>query len=270
MRIAGLQKLTLLDYPGEVACTVFMQGCNLRCPFCHNPELVVPELYQSSIFPSMNTSHSGGEFPSGDSPSPEEVFFDYLDRRRGKLSGVVVSGGEPTLYTDLPDFLARIRRMGYLVKLDTNGMRPEALRLIIDAGLVDYVAMDVKNSPEKYAQTCGVGGIAEGGGSDPKAPSSLWEMARESISLLTEGRVLYEFRTTIAIGLHTEADVEAMACQLRGARAWFLQQFTGGKAIVGDYSTGKVPKMRSPSPAEMEKMKEAAQAFVPAVSLRGV
>ena len=137
MRLLGLQRLTLLDFPGRIACTVFTGGCNLRCPFCHNSSLV----------------HSVGE------EIKEEDFFAFLDSRRGRLEGVCVSGGEPTLHQNLPEFLAKIKEKGFLVKLDTNGTRPEMIANLISAGLVDYIAMDIKNSPEKYAVTVGLSEI---------------------------------------------------------------------------------------------------------------
>ena len=130
----GLQKLTLLDYPEKIACTVFLGGCNFRCPFCHNASLVLD-------------GREGGEIS-------QDEFFAHLEARRGKLFGVCVSGGEPTLYPDLPDFLRRIKAMGYAVKLDTNGYRPRVLSALIDEGLLDYVAMDIKNCPERYARLC--------------------------------------------------------------------------------------------------------------------
>ena len=148
MRICGLQKLTLLDYPGHTACTVFTGGCNYRCPFCHNAELVLR---------------------SGEQPGiPEEEFFALLDKRKGLLDGVAVTGGEPTLQPDLPDFLRRVREKGYDVKLDTNGTRPEVLKALVREGLVQYAAMDVKNSPARYAETAGV--------EDPE-PDRVWESA---------------------------------------------------------------------------------------------
>ena len=235
MRLAGLQKLTLLDYPGEVACTVFTQGCNLRCPFCQNPDLVLPELF------------------AGEGSLPEETFFDYLERRRGKLSAVVVSGGEPTLHRDLPAFLSRIRDAGYLVKLDTNGLRPEGLEKILEEGLVDYVAMDVKNSPGRYALTCGLEQDAEDMAAGPEhfAPAALgnasaaegcesagglWERAKRSIDLLKESPAAGEFRTTVALGLHTVEDIKEMAVCLAGSRPWYLQQFVAGDNLVGTFS----------------------------------
>ena len=139
MKIEGLQNLTLLDYPGQVACTLFTAGCDFRCPFCHNASLVLP-----------------GQAPEA---IPEEDFFALLEKRRGVLDGVCVTGGEPTLQPDLPDFLRRVKALGYAVKLDTNGGRPQVLRALAEEGLVDYVAMDIKNCPDRYAETAGVPGL---------------------------------------------------------------------------------------------------------------
>jgi pyruvate formate lyase activating enzyme len=173
--IKGLQKLTLLDFPGVVAATVFLGGCNLRCPFCHNASLVIPEKYGETI--------------------PDEEFFEFLESRKGRLQGVCVSGGEPTLYPKISDFLGRIKEMGYLVKLDTNGTRPEVLSELIEKGLVDYVAMDIKNSPLRYGETVGISDF------DPTPIA-------ESAAILMSGKVDFEFRTTVSRELHNEEDIE--------------------------------------------------------------
>ena len=161
MRLGGLQKMTLLDFPGRVACTVFTVGCNLRCPFCHNSSLVL-----TSELPELSL----------------EEFFAFLRKRQGLLDGVAVTGGEPLLHPELPGFLEQIRALGYAVKLDTNGCFPERLQAVLEAGLADYVAMDVKNSREKYEQTAGVAGIL------PRV--------EESVALLRAGKTPFEFRTT--------------------------------------------------------------------------
>ncbi len=242
MRLAGLQKLTLLDYPDQVACTVFTQGCNLRCPFCQNPDLVLPELFPESEL------------------LPEEEFFAFLEKRIGKLAGVVVSGGEPTVHADLPQFLGKIREMGYLVKLDTNGLNPGALASILREGLVDYVAMDIKNSPQKYALTVGIHEHSEG---------ELWKKADESITLLMEGKVPYEFRTTVVGGLHTEEDILQMAKRLQGAEAWYLQQFLSDRELVLDFAPEDM-MLSTPSPDFLNKMKMLAKPWVPTVDTRGI
>lgn len=177
MEIHGFQKMTLLDYPGKVACIVFLAGCDLRCPFCHNSELIHPE----------------GAAPLMD----ENELLAYLKKRKGLLEGVVITGGEPLLRKDLPALLQQIRDLDYPVKLDTNGTHPEGLRRVIEAGLVQYAAMDIKNSPEKYALTCGLSKMDLG-------------PVRESVQLLMEGKTDYEFRTTVVDELHDDASFEAI------------------------------------------------------------
>ena len=172
MLLMGLQKLTLLDYPGKTACTVFTGGCNMRCPFCHNSALVTGDI--------ANAPHL-----------PESEFFEHLKKRQGILEGVCVTGGEPTLQPDLVDFLGRIKQMGFLVKLDTNGTRPDVIKEAVKRGCVDYVAMDIKNSKELYSQTVGV------------ADFDITPIL-ESVEFLKSGAVEYEFRTTLVKPLHTE------------------------------------------------------------------
>ena len=204
MKISGLQKLTLLDFPGRVACTVFLGGCNFRCPFCHNSQLLggdAEELMDSS------------------------ALLDFLGKRRGVLDGVCITGGEPTLHADLPELLREIRALGYQIKLDTNGYRPDVLKAVIDEGLVDYVAMDVKNDPAHYGQTIGL-----------DAP----ELAKieQSIRLLLEDRVDYELRTTVVSPLHTEASIAAMAQWLtalgegKKVKRMFVQPFVDRDTVA--------------------------------------
>jgi len=176
MTISGLQKMTLLDYPGKVACTVFLQGCNFRCPFCHNSDLL-----GGSAEPFMTM----------------EDFLDFLKKRTGLLDAVCVSGGEPTLQKDLPELLKSIKALGFSVKLDTNGSRPEVLKALVRDGLVDYVAMDVKNSPAGYGQTIGI------------AQPDLKNI-EESLRFLIEGNVAYELRTTVVAELHSADTMEEM------------------------------------------------------------
>ncbi len=242
MRLAGLQKLTLLDFPDQVACTVFTSGCDLRCPFCQNPDLVLPELIRDTEVLS------------------EESFFEFLEKRKGKLGGVAITGGEPTLHADLPQFMERIRSMGYLVKLDSNGLHPEALRKILDGSLADYIAMDVKNSPAKYAMTVGIRENTQG---------ELWARASESIALLMNGSTPFEFRTTVVEGLHTEEDILDIARELRGARAWYLQQFIGDRDLVGSFGQDKMD-LATPAPGTLRKMCRAAAEYVPNVQVRGI
>ena len=206
MLLKGLQKLTLLDFPGKVAATVFVGGCNFRCPFCHNASLVIGKRLKDT--PSVSC----------------EDFFSFLQKRKGRLEGVCVSGGEPTLYKDLIPFLYNIKELGYLIKLDTNGYRPAVLREAVDSGLVDYVAMDIKNSKESYAKTVGL----------EKFDITPIE---ESVDFLMNGKVDFEFRTTLVRQLHTERDIYSIATWLRGDEKYFLQSFIdSGDLLSGGLS----------------------------------
>ena len=231
MRISGLQKMTLLDYPGLVACTVFTGGCNLRCPFCHNASLVLPER-------------------AADETDEAEV-FRFLEKRQGMLDGVAVTGGEPLLHADLPDFLRRVRALGYRIKLDTNGTFPDRLRAVVEEGLVDRVAMDVKNAPALYAQTVGLREL------------DLTPIER-SKNFLLEGRVDYEFRTTVVRGLHTAESLCGAAAWIRGAKEYYLQQFKDSGDIIAIEGLGAF------SDDEMRALAEQVRPIVPTVKLRGV
>jgi len=228
MKIHGLQKMTLLDFPGRVACTVFLGGCDFRCPFCHNFELV-----DGSAPPVME----------------DEALFDFLEKRRGLLDGVAVTGGEPCLHPGLPALLRRVRALGYAAKLDTNGAHPETLGTLIDEGLVDYVAMDIKNSPEKYARTAGLSAL-------DLAP------IRRSAALLMEGRVDYEFRTTAVDELHETSDFEAIGRWIAGARRYFLQPFT-------DRDTVPFGGLHAPSAVKLQAWIQLMRGYVPDARIRG-
>ena len=230
MRILGLQKLSLLDFPGKVAATVFTGGCDLRCPFCHNAPLVLPGRGTSAL-------DAGG-------------VLDFLASRRGLLDGVVLSGGEPLLQPDAADFLAEVKAMGFAVKLDTNGCHPDALADILDRRLADYVAMDIKNSLEKYPWTVGVPGF-------DTAP------VERSARLLMEGPADYEFRTTLVRPFHEAGDMETIGRWLRGARRYYLQAFVDSGDLVGG---GCVPF----TPEEMEGFLQAARPFFQSAALRGL
>ncbi|MBQ8410088.1 MAG: anaerobic ribonucleoside-triphosphate reductase activating protein [Clostridia bacterium] len=227
----GLQKLTLLDFPGKVACTLFTRGCNFRCPFCHNAALVVR--------PDEQQMYDNAEI------------LAFLKKRAGVLDGVAITGGEPTLMSGLYDFICKIKELGYAVKLDTNGTRPAVLERIVNAGIVDYVAMDIKNSREKYALTVGL-------------PDSYDLSAiEESISFLMEGRVDFEFRTTVAKPFHSEEDFYRIGEWLKGNEKYFLQQFKDSGDIIGSNI--------SPFDAEeMEHFLNVLLPFVPNAQLRGV
>jgi len=229
MKIHGLQKMTLLDFPGRVACTVFLGGCDFRCPFCHNFELV--ELSAPAVM-------DDGEL------------LCFLEKRRGLLDGVAITGGEPTLRDDLPELMARIRALGFAVKLDTNGAHPDRLAAILEAGLADYVAMDIKNSPEKYAATCGLKRI-------DLAP------IRESVGLLMAGETEYEFRTTVVDELHGAADFEAIGAWIAGARHYFLQAFVDRESVP-------FGNLHAPSAEQMRAYLDIVRPFVPDSRLRGI
>ena len=232
MLISGLQKLTLLDYPGHVACTVFTAGCNFRCPFCHNAPLVLPERI------------------AGD-PDGEETVLQFLKKRQGILDGVAVTGGEPLLHPDMPDFLRKIRDLGYAIKLDTNGSFPDRLIGIVREGLVDRVAMDVKNAPSLYAKTAGLREL------DLKA-------VERSKNFLLRGYVEYEFRTTVVKGLHTAESLKEAAAWIHGAAEYYLQQYKDSGDIIDGEGLGAF------SDGEMRDLAAQLRPIVPSVRLRGV
>lgn len=230
MLISGLQKLTLLDYPGKVACTVFTGGCNFRCPFCHNASLVLPE----------RMAHD----------SSEEAVLAFLKKRQGVLDGVAVTGGEPLLHKDIDLFLKKVKDLGYKIKLDTNGSFPDRLIELCNAGLVDRVAMDIKNFPELYERTVG-------------AKVNLADIERSKDFLLC-GTVDYEFRTTVVKGLHTAESIKETAKWIQGAKEYYLQQFKDSGDILDIASLGAFDEN------EMELLRIAAAEFVPVAELRGV
>ncbi len=235
MEIAGLQKMTLLDYPGRVACTVFLQGCNFRCPFCHN----------SDLLPGR-----GEPFMS------DRELLDFLKKRRGLLDGVCITGGEPTLQRELPELLKCIKALGFAVKLDTNGACPEALRAVVEAGVVDYVAMDIKNSPDRYAQTAGI-------------KDNLLKKVEESIRYLLSGKVDYEFRTTVVAEFHDALSIQGMGDWVqnlgagKNAKRWYLQRYTDRKSVL-------FAGLHAPETEQMQQYAEKLAHYSELVSLRGV
>ncbi len=232
MQIHGFQKMTLLDFPGKVACTVFTGGCNFRCPFCHNA-LLVTQIDKGGVI-------------------PEAEVLQLLEKRIGLLDGVAITGGEPLLQSDLTDFIRKIKGMGYAVKLDTNGSFPDRLRILLEENLIDYVAMDIKNTVEKYALTVGLEQY------DTAA-------VEESVWLLKSGKVDYEFRTTVVAEYHTVGDFETIGQWIAGAPRYFLQGFTDSGNLIGDADhLHAVPK------EIMEQMRAAAAKYVPDTQLRGV
>ena len=233
--ISGLQKMTLLDYPGKVACTVFLQGCNFRCPFCHNSDLL------------------GSEGPE---TIPEETLLAFLKKRVGLLDAVCITGGEPTLQPGLEDLITKIKELGYLVKLDTNGNRPNVLKDLVGKGLIDYVAMDIKNSPEKYGITAGV-------------PNMTLSWVEESIRFLLAGNVDFEFRTTVADELHEPEDFAAIG-------QWFDRLAPGHtppKFFIQPYvdrDTVLASGLHTPAKEKLLAMQAAIENHTSSVKIRGM
>ena len=230
MKFYGMQKMTLLDYPGYVACTLFTGGCNFRCPFCHNALLVLDLDENYTI--------------------PEEEVLAFLKKRQGLLDGVCVTGGEPLINKDIGDFLSKVKELGFKIKLDTNGTNPALLKELVSQNLVDYVAMDIKNSPEKYAETVGL-------------KSFDMSTINETVNFLMTGFVDYEFRTTVTKQFHTEKSMEEAARFIRGAKRYFLQNFVDSGNLIGSGITGQ-------SKEEMEKLLAVVKKYVPDSCLRGI
>ena len=232
--ISGLQKMTLLDYPGKVACTVFLQGCNFRCPFCHNSDLLGKD---------------------GPETIAVETLLAFLKKRVGLLDAVCITGGEPTLQPGLEDLIVKIKELGYLVKLDTNGNRPEILKSLVEKGLVDYVAMDIKNCPAKYGVTAGV-------------PGMTLDRVEESIKFLLAENVPYEFRTTVADELHEPEDFAAIGQWLNAldphhkAAAFFIQPYVDRDSVLA-------AGLHTPSKEKLCKMAESLKPYIQCVSIRG-
>lgn len=229
MKIKGLQKTTLLDFPGKLACTVFTGGCNFRCPFCHNASLVLHAGEMEEI--------------------SEEAFFDYLNKRRGMLDGVCITGGEPTLCPDLENFIKKIKDIGLAVKLDTNGTAPTVLKRLLDSNLLDYVAMDIKNSKEKYALTAGI--------------DTFPEAIEQSINLIINNAPDYEFRTTVVRELHTPQDIAEITKWIGNTKKYFLQSYVdSGDTLKNGFSAY--------SASEMLEILEIAKRKLPQTVLRGI
>jgi len=231
MKIAGLQKLTLLDYPDKTACTVFIAGCNFACPYCYNVTLI-----------DKNNKDI--------TPLATDDFFEFLKQKKGLLDGVCISGGEPAVHEQLIDFAGRIKDMGFLVKIDTNGSNPQLLKKLINSGNVDYIAMDIKNTLEKYAETIGIPGY-------DATP------VEESIKLLISCDMSYEFRTTIVRELHTKEDLCNIARMITGADKYFLQSFDSTKeALCENLSAYTVQ--------ELQELCDSVKDILPFTELRGI
>ena len=230
MNFSGFQKLTLLDFPGHVACTLFSHGCNFRCPYCHNAMLVTEE-------------------KSGDVFSDDEI-LSYLKKRKGILDGVCFTGGEPLIQKELPDFIRKVKELGFLVKLDTNGSFPERLKELVGEGLVDYVAMDIKNSLSKYGDTIDIKNFST-------------EKVEQSIDFLIGSSINFEFRTTIVAEYHTIQDIEDIAKRIKGAKKYFLQNFVDSGNLIGE-------NLHAVSKETLEKMRETALKNLENVEIRGI
>lgn len=230
MKIHGFQKLTLLDFPGKTAATVFTGGCNFRCPFCHNGDLVLN--------------------PSGVGEIPEEEVLSLLDRRKGLLDGVCITGGEPLLSKDISSFIKKVKEKGFLVKLDTNGSLPLRLREVILSGNLDYIAMDIKNSPASYARTVGLSAFDTSG-------------VEKSVEIIKASGIDHEFRTTLVKDFHTEKDMEEIGKWLEGEKKYFLQAFKASESLLDKTTRGFEKE-------EMERLLEAVRKYMPEAELRGI
>jgi pyruvate formate lyase activating enzyme len=229
MQIGGLQKVSLIEYPGKISAIAFTQGCNFRCPYCYNPELVDPELYGDCL--------------------PEEVIFSFLEKRKGKLDALTITGGEPTIQHDLIDFIKCVRKIGYLIKLDTNGSYPEVLEQLISGRFVDYIAMDMKGPLHKY-RTVTRSKIDE-------------DKIRQSIEIIMKSGMPYEFRTTVPKSLLHEDDLLEMGMVLRNASCYILQQFIPTRTLDKQFL-----KYEAYSQEEMEYFRDKLKKEVPVVRLR--
>lgn len=230
MKICGLQKLTLLDYPGKVACTLFAGGCNFRCPFCQNGDLVLHPAEVPAI--------------------AEEEILSFLRKRIGLLDGVCITGGEPLLYPEVEDTIRHIREMGYAIKLDTNGSNPQRLKHLVEQGLVDYVAMDLKNCPERYAETIGI-------------PGYDLSPIRESVAFLMSGAIPFEFRTTVVRDFHTPQDLVSLAKWVAGDEPYFLQGFVDSAKVIQKGLHGY-------EKADFEAIREQLLPYLPKTGIRGI
>lgn len=235
MLILGLTKTTLLDYPEHVAATVFTGGCNFRCPYCHNKDIILKSSCLATLI-------------------PEEI-YTFLEKRRSVLTGVCITGGEPTLYPDLPDFIIPIRELGYHVKLDTNGTNPQMLQNVIHAGLIDYCAMDIKNAPEKYGITAGFHR-----NHDEFDLAAIDESVR---FLMQQKQISYEFRTTVVKELHDETDMLAISQWIAGAGAYYLQSYADSDGVL-------CGGCHAHSEETLQKYAALCRRYIPNTALRGV
>lgn len=228
MKIGGFRKLTLLDFPEKTACTVFTVGCNFRCPFCHNASLVTKSPLEEYT---------------------EDEILDFLKSRKGKLDGVCITGGEPLLQKDIESFISKIKSEGYLVKLDTNGSFPQKLKSLVNGGLVDYVAMDIKNSFDRYGETVGI---------DDFDTSAI----EESADFLLRGNIPFEFRTTVVKEFHNNESFEKIGQRFKGTKNYFLQGFVDSGDLVGE-------NLSAATKEEMEEYLKILQKHIKTAQIRG-
>lgn len=239
MIIGGLEKLTLLDYPEHLAAIIFTQGCNFRCHYCYNPLLVLPQ-----------NSEADKKNKKGSHLIEEENLFNFLKERLGRLEGVVITGGEPTLHHDLPEFIKKIKDLGYMVKLDSNGTNPEMLQELIDKKLIDYIAMDIKAPLEYYEKAVNV--------------QTDFKKLQESVKIIMSCDLPYEFRTTVVPGILDEEDFYKMGEDIRGAKKWYLQSFKSDTDLVDPSYAGK----SSYTSQDMKKFVAIGKKFVKVCELR--
>lgn len=230
MVISGMQKLTLLDYPGKTACLIFTQGCNFRCPFCHNRDLLDDENHCEEVF--------------------EEDVIKYLNKRKGLIDGICISGGEPLLQNDLEDFIIKVKKMGFLVKLDTNGSSPSKLKRLIDKGLIDYVAMDIKNDFTKYDKTAGIEKIKT-------------DNIKRSIQIIENSGIDYEFRTTIVKQFHNLCGIENICGYIGPNSKYYIQNYRDAKTVLQHGLSGF-------DDDELRKMQDKLKLVYPNVIVRGI
>lgn len=247
MKIGGLEKLSLIDYPEKLSAVVFTVGCAFRCPFCYNPMLVLSEVDRSG----NSSLPKGEETEKGHNLLNEDDLFHFLQKRRGKLDAAVISGGEPTLQADLPEFIRRIKDLGFLVKLDTNGSNPEMLEKLLSADLIDYLAMDIKAEPDDYPRATGV--------------KFDFNKIRESVKLIMKSGLPYEFRTTCVPGFIDEKSLEKMGELIAGAERWYLQKFRSNTKLIDKSLEGK-PDFTD---REMAALAEVGGKFVKRCEVRG-
>jgi len=229
MKIGGLQKVSLIDYPGLICATIFLQGCNFKCSYCHNPELVDPRLFQPCI--------------------KENEVLDFLNTRKGKLDAVTITGGEPTIQDDLAPFIKKIKKMKFAVKLDTNGSQPQVIKTILDEKLLDFIAMDIKAPLEKYKSVV-------------KVPVNS-DLIKESIKLILKATITHEFRTTIVESQLEEKDILQIAKLISGAKSYGLQKFVPVKVLEK-----KFLKEKSYPDEILQKIKNRLEHQIPSVTIR--